>query len=223
MISLCRKDVLRNHYFIPVLSVIDLIYIVTYFVPEKIFYEVHRGTQGIYALGIALLIPFLLYMRYGDDNAGIIENVIRPNVLDIRKYYIYYLCWILILVLGFAAAAAVATAFPSNGSPAGSLLLTADILILSVTLIQLFVVLLGIVKKFIYVFLAYLLCILALLLINAPDSFLWFIYEPEVEGLMLNHWIGKGVLLLIVTMLNCARILFVRLSTSGYSAIEKCK
>ena len=208
MISLCRKDVLRNYYFIPVLSVIDLIYIVTYFVPERIFYEVHRGTQGAYALGIALLIPFLLYMRYGDDNTGIIENVIRPKILDIRKYYIYYLCWILILILGFAAAAAVAAAFPDNGSPAGSLLFTADILILSVTLIQLFVVLLGIVKKFIYVFWAYLLCILALLLINAPDSFLWFIYEPEVEGLMLNHWIGKGILLLIVTALNGGRILF---------------
>lgn len=210
MISLCRKDVLRNHYFIPVLSVIDLIYIVTYFVPEKIFYEVHRGTQGVYALGIALLIPFLLYKRYGDDNTGIIENVIRPKVLDIRKYYMYYLCWMLILILGFAATAAVAAVFSANASPARSLLFTADILVLSVTLIQLFVVLLGIVKKFFYAFLAYLLCILALLLINAPDSFLWFIYEPEVEGLMLNHWIGKGILLFIVTALNGGRILFIR-------------
>lgn len=50
MISLCRKDVLRNYYFIPVLFVIDLMYTVTYFVPEKIFYEVHRGIQGVYAL-----------------------------------------------------------------------------------------------------------------------------------------------------------------------------
>ena len=210
MISLCRKDVLRNYYFIPVLSVIDLIYIVTYFVPERIFYEVHRGTQGVYALGIALLIPFLLYMRYGDDNTGIIENVIRPKVLDIRKYYMYYLCWMLILILGFAAAAAVAAVFSANGSPARSLLYIADILILSVTLIQLFVVLQGIVKKFFYAFLAYLLCILALLLINAPDSFLWFIYEPEVEGLMLNHWIGKGILLFIVTALNGGRIMFIQ-------------
>lgn len=210
MISLCRKDVLRNYYFIPVLFVIDLMYTVTYFVPEKIFYEVHRGIQGVYALGIALLIPFLLHMRYGDDNTGIIENVIRPKVLDIRKYYMYYLYWMLILILDFAAAAAVAAAFSANGSPARSLLFTADIVVLSVTLIQLFVVLLGIMKKFFYAFLAYLLCILALLLVNAPDSFLWFIYEPDVEGLMVNHWIGKGILLFIVTMLNGGRILFIR-------------
>lgn len=223
MISLCRKDVFRNYYFVPVLFVINLLYMVTYFVPEKIFYEVHRGVQGVYALSIALLISFLLYMRYGDDNTGIIENVIRPKVLDIRKYYMYYLCWILMLILGFAAAAAVVVAFSDNGSPARSLLFTADILILSVTLTQLFIVLLGIVRKFFYAFFAYLLCLLALLLINAPDSFLWFIYEPEVKGLMLNHWIGKGILLFIVTVLNGGRILFSRLPALGHFTIEKCK
>ena len=34
------------------------------------------------------------------------------------------------------------------------------------------------------------------------------VYGLVGEGLMLNHWIGKGILLFIVTVLNGGRILF---------------
>ena len=208
MNSLCRKDVLRNHYFIPVVFLINLMYIGIYFVPGKIFYELHTGTQAAYVLSIALMIPFLVYMRYGDDNVNIIENVIRPTIMDIHSYYIYYWFWMLFIILGFAAAAAVAIMFSDNCNLYRSSLFVADIFVLCATLMQLFVVLHKLIKKFVYVFIIYILCLLGLIFINAPDSYLWFVYDTEIENLMLNHWIGKGILLFVVTVLNIGQIQF---------------
>lgn len=165
------------------------------------------------------MIPFLLYMRYGDDNIQIIESVIKPKVLSIQKYYRYYLYWILLLTLGFAAVTSVVILFSNNSGLLRSGLFAVSIFTLCATLIQLFVVLRGIINKFFYAFIVYLLCLLALILINAPDSFLWFIYETEVENFLLNHWIGKSILLCIVTVINIARIQFHKSRVVSPSAL----
>ena len=215
MNSLCRKDVLRNHYFIPTIFLINLMYIGIYFAPEKIFFKLHTGTQAAYVLSIALMIPFLLYMRYGDDNVNIIENVIRPKIMDIHSYYIYYWFWILFIISGFAAVASVILMFSDNSNLYRSSLFVADIFVLCTTLMQLFIVLHKMIKKFVYVLIIYILCLLGLIFINAPDSYLWFVYDTEIENLMLNHWIGKGILLFIVAVLNITQIQFDKYKYKG--------
>ena len=202
MISLCRKDVLRNHYFIPVLCVVNMMYIVIHFLPEDIFYTMHTGAQAVYVLSIALMLPFLLFMRYGDENISIIENVIRPKLLNIRSYYFYYGFWILLLILGFASASAVAAVFSDNSTLPRSSLFAASILTLCATLMQLCIILFKVINQFIYAFFVYLICLMVLICVNAPDSFLWFVYEPEIEFFVRDHWIGKGILLLVVTGVN---------------------
>lgn len=202
MISLCRKDVFRNRYFIPVLFTINLMYTMIHFQPEKVFYKMHTGVQAVYVLSIALMIPFLLYMRYGDENIGIIEDVIKTKILNICQYYLYYWFWILLVILSFTSIVAALLMFSDNSTLPRSGLFVASILILCITLMQLCVVLFKIIKNFLRAFFVYLICLFVLVLVNSPDSYLWFVYETEIENLMLNHWIGKVILLLIITSLN---------------------
>lgn len=56
---------------------------------------------------------------------------------------------------------------------------------------------------------------LCVVFVNAPDSFLWFVYEPEIEFLMRDHWMGKGILLLLVTGINGVVCILRREKASG--------
>jgi hypothetical protein len=207
MNRLCRKDVFRNRYAFPVLLVVNFVYISIHFLPEKMFYKAHTGCQAAYVLAVALLVPFLLFPRYGDENVSVLETVVYTRLRKAHRYNRCYLFWLLVVLLVPAVLAAAVSAFCAWGGILRGSLFAASILVLCLTLLQLFVCLVRLIHKFLFAFVAYVLCLLVLVLVNAPDSYLWFVYEPELGRLMAGHWAGKAGLLSAVTALDGVSLL----------------
>lgn len=195
--NICRKDVVRNRFFLLLVGAINLMYILVHFLPGKHFDRMLLSVQALYVMGILVMIPLMLYGRCGGVNRQIIKNVVLPKIHFDRAYFGFYYMWVIVFVLTGAFVTGMVICLSAKGSFVHSVLFFTSVLILVLSMIQLGIVIFSHFEKYVLGFMVYFLCMVVLLVINAPDSFLWIVCDYEDTNQMLQYWFGKIVLLVI--------------------------
>lgn len=204
VIRISLGDVLRNRFFIPVLLCLNIIYVVIHFLPDKMYNKMVWGFEAVYVIFFALLILPMMYSRYSDHNRAIIQTVIYPKIKINYLYNTTYHLWIAVCVLILYAISALVILFTPNADILRQLLFALHLLAAACILLQLYVILITIIQRYLIATAAYLIAIFLLILYNAPSSYLWFEYfSMEYKDYdNMHHWIGKGIILLCVTVCN---------------------
>lgn len=211
VIRISLGDVLRNKFFIPVLLCLNAIYAAIHFLPDKMYNNMVRELEAAYVILLVFLILPMMYSRYGDHNRAVIQTVIYPKIKRSYLYNLAYHLWIAACVFILYAISALVILFTPNADILRQLLFALHLLVTACILLQLYVIIITIIQRYLIVAAVYLIALFLLVLYNAPTSYLWFEYYiieyKQYDN--LHHWIGKGILLLCVT--SCNGILRLRL------------
>ncbi len=203
VIRISFGDVLRNKFFIPVLLCLNVIYAAIHFLPDKMYNDMVWRFESTYVILLALLILPMMYARYSDHSRAVIKTVIYPKIRRSYLYNLAYHLWIAVCVFILYAISALVILFTPNVDILRQLLFALHLLVIACILLQLYAIIITIIQRYLIAAAAYLICMILLVLYNAPISYLWFeYYSMEYKDYEIQHWIGKGILLLCVTVCN---------------------
>lgn len=203
LIRISLSDVIRNRFFLPVLLCLNILYAAIHFLPQNIFDNIIWRMEAAYVIILAFLIPPMMYSRYSENNRAIIQTVVYPKIKRSYYYNLTYHFWIVACVLFLYVISSLVTMFMPNADIPRQLLFAFHLLMVCCILLQLYVNLISVIQRYLVAAAAYLIAVFLLILYNAPSSYLWFeYYSIEYKEYEIQHWIGKGILLLCMTVCN---------------------
>lgn len=191
LIKIGMKDVIRNYYFLFALAFINILYIFlwnTPFVDEVIW-----KYEAFYVIVIALLIPLVMHCRYGDIQREIIKEIIYSKIEKCFFYNFFYLLETVLFAAVGIVSASIVILITADASLLREILFIVHIIMTCCIFIMLYINLIYIISKYLLASAIYLIFVFVLVLINAPESYLWFNY-----GMLRNqglHWLGKSIIL----------------------------
>lgn len=200
--NICRKDAVRNCYSLLLLGIINFIYILVHFVPGRHFERMLLSVQALYVLGIIVAIPFMLYARCGGENRQIIKQVVLPKIHFDNAYFDFYYMWVIAFVFGGALVSGGTICVFGKSSIENSVIFLVSVIVLVLSVIQIGVMIFDYFEKFVLGLMVYFLCMIILIVINAPDSYLWIICDYENANQMVQYWVGKITFLTTITTVN---------------------
>lgn len=189
MFKVCKKDILRNRYFFFILFLLNAVYVGIHFLPKYLFAKMLWGYETAYVIAVAVLIPVVLFFRYGDKNRQIIADIIEPKIQKAQAYYKGYVLgvWLAVAVMFLITMPVIVLV--SNADLLRSLFFLLHIIITTGQLLLLFIGLVNFIRKYMLAWVAYLAAVFILMIVNAPASYLWFIYGSDYS--VRQHWMGK--------------------------------
>lgn len=207
LIKIGIQDVFRNYFFLPTLIVMNLVYCGIQLLPFTVYEDLLWRYEAFYVVAIVLLIIPLMYTRFSERNREIILTVIYPKLL---KKYGYNLSYYLIIggsiFMVFLSIASVISIFAEIDVTRN---LMFGFHLLTVTLIGflLYINIFMILKNYFFSIAVYLMGIFGLILINAPNSYLWFDYQGNQWDVKL--WIGKGIIIILLLIIICGQKIYI--------------
>lgn len=203
MIGLCRKEILNHKMYVLLITILNFIYGSIHLLSAKKFQDIMWKMEIIYLILLGLIIPILLYVRYGDVNRSIIKNVIYTKLRRTQSYayQVLYLLWFFIGIAVSGSIMQLLCSVSTNYNVQRGLLFLGNALVVSLIYTLLFLFLINLTDKYLWAIVLYLLCFFGLLLLHAPESILYFYY---VDGNPMYGTSGKLILIALLVLLNIA-------------------
>ena len=199
MIKLCIKDVLRNRFFLPILLALNIAYIVIQFQSMALQNKILWRYETFYVIVIAGLVPLVLHLRYGDKNREIIKNSVAVRVENVFSYYFYYVVGIWLVIELMLVVSIPVICLGEKGDVQRSLLFSSHVGIVAVVFCTLYIALTHLIGRYMIAWVIYLVSVFVIMLVNAPDSYIWFLYGTG--DIVVEHWHGKCIMLVSVLVL----------------------
>lgn len=189
MFKVCKNDILRNRYFFFLLFLINAVYVGIHFLPEAVFTKVLWGYETAYVIFLVVLIPVVLFLRYGDKNRLIIADIIEPKIWKVQAYYWVYVLGVWLTVSAMFFITVFVLLFVPKADLLRNICFLLHLIITAGQFLLLFIGLVNFIRSYMFAWVAYLVAVFILMIMNAPASYLWFIYGNAYT--VWQHWIGK--------------------------------
>lgn len=206
MNGLCRREIFHNKSCLLALTIVNLLYFGIHLLPSEIFDDVLWRVEVVYFILWGILLPIILYGRYGDSNRRIIMNVVYTKLRK-QQIYMYQFLYFLWLIIGVATVGVVTQllcVFSFGDQGQRGWFFIGNALLVTIIYILLFLVMLFLTQKYLWAVVLYLVAYIGLILFRAPESILWFIYDEE----NFMHGISGKIILIFILFMS---VIFIKI------------